>query len=52
MPGLAPVLREGRWEIAALLLVRAVLDTTQRIPQDAVPQLMEALEGETNDGQE
>ena len=52
MPGLAHALRDEQWETAALLLVRAVLDTTQRIPQDAIPQLMEALEGEANDSQE
>ncbi len=45
---LAEAIRSEQWELAALLLVRAVLETTRRIPQDAVLQLMEALEGEPN----
>ncbi|MCZ6615495.1 MAG: hypothetical protein O6920_06925 [Chloroflexi bacterium] len=52
MPGLARALRDEQWEMAALLLVHAVLDTAQRIPRDAIPQLMEALEGEGNGSQE
>ena len=52
MPSLAHALRDEQWEMAAMLLVRAVLETTRRIPYDAIPQLMEALEGETHDSQE
>ncbi|MBI4201093.1 MAG: hypothetical protein HY531_02240 [Chloroflexi bacterium] len=46
MPSLAGAIREERWELAALMLVRALLETAQRIPEDAIPQLIEALEGE------
>ncbi len=52
MPGLADAIQKEQWETAALLLVRALLDTTLRIPEDAVPQLIEALEGNTNAGQQ
>ena len=51
MPNLAYALREEQWELAALLLVRALLETTLRLPEDAIPQLMEALEGEPDGGQ-
>lgn len=51
MPSLAHALREEQWQLAALLLVRALLETTLRIPEDAIPQLMEALEGESHGGQ-
>ncbi len=51
MPNLAYAIREERWELAALLLVRALLETTSRIPQDAIPQLLEALEGEQDAAQ-
>ena len=47
MPSLAYAIREEQWEMAALLLVRALLETTLRLPEDAIPQLMEALEGES-----
>lgn len=45
MPALAHAIREERWDLAALILVRALLETTLRIPEDAIPQLLEALEG-------
>ena len=51
MPSLAHALREEHWELAALLLVRALLETTLRLPEDAIPQLMEALEGDQDAGQ-
>ena len=51
MPGLIHALQEQRWDMAALILVRALLETTLRIPEDAIPQLIEALEGEPNAGQ-
>lgn len=51
MPSLAHALREEQWKLAALLLVRALLETTLRIPEDAIPQLMEALEGESHGSQ-
>ena len=37
MPSLARALSEERWELAVLLLVRALLETTLRIPEDAIP---------------
>ncbi len=46
MPGLAFAIQEEQWELAAVILVRALLETTLRIPEDAIPQLLEALEGE------
>ncbi len=51
MPSLANALREEQWDLAALMLVRALLETTLRLPEDAIPQLMEALEGEPDVGQ-
>lgn len=51
MPSLAYAIREEQWELAALLLVRALLETTLRLPEDAIPQLIEALEGEQDAGQ-
>ncbi len=50
MPGLAFALREERWDMAAVILVLALLETTLRIPEDAIPQLLEALEGEPDAG--
>ncbi|MFH1142017.1 MAG: hypothetical protein V1724_10275 [Chloroflexota bacterium] len=50
MPGLAYALREEQWDMAAVILVRALLETTLRIPEDAIPQLLEALEGEADAG--
>lgn len=51
MPSLAYAIREEQWKLAALLLVRALLETTLRLPEDAIPQLIEALEGEQDAGQ-
>ena len=52
MPTLANAIRTEQWEVAALLLVRALLESAMRVPQDAIPQLMEALEGEPYDRRE
>ena len=49
MPALAIALSNERWELAALILLRALLETTKRVPEDAIPQLLEALEGGTSD---
>ena len=46
MSSLAFAIRDEQWDIATLLLVRALLETALRIPEDAIPQLIEALEGE------
>ncbi|MDO8751291.1 MAG: hypothetical protein Q7K03_09145 [Dehalococcoidia bacterium] len=50
MPGLAFAIRKEQWDLAAVILVRALLETTLRIPEDAIPQLLEALEEEPDDG--
>ncbi len=52
MPTLANAIRTEQWEVAALLLVRALLESALRVSQDAIPQLMEALEGDRRDRQE
>lgn len=46
MPALASALKEEQWQVAALILVRAMLAATLRIPEDAIPQLLETLEGD------
>ncbi len=46
MPTLAQAIRREQWELAALLLLQGVLEAVQRIPEDAIPQLLEALEGD------
>jgi hypothetical protein len=38
--------REKRWEVAALYLLVAVLEAAGQVPRDALPGLLEALEGE------
>ena len=48
MPSLAQAVQGEQWELAALVLVRALLETTLRIPEDAIPQLLAALEGEAH----
>ena len=50
MPGLAFAIRKEQWDLAAVILVQALLETTLRIPEDAIPELLEALEGEPDDG--
>lgn len=52
MPTLANAIRTEQWEVAAVLLLRALLELALQVPQDAIPQLMEALEGEPRDRQE
>ena len=51
MSSLAQAVQGEQWELAALLLLRALLETTRRISEDAIPQLMEALEGEARGDQ-
>lgn len=50
VPGLARAVREERWDLVAMLIVRALLETAQRLPEDAIPQLIRALEGERDAG--
>lgn len=45
MTTLAQAVRKERWELAALLLLQGMWVAVQRIPEDAIPQLLEALEG-------
>ena len=52
MPTLANAIRTEQWEVAAVLQVRALLELALQVPQDAIPQLMEALEGDPHDRQE
>ncbi|GEM_PF-5176081 len=46
MTTLAQAIRREQWELAALLLLQGMLEAAQRLPEDAIPQLLEALEGE------
>ena len=50
MPALANAIRNEQWEVAAVLLVRALLETTLRVPEDAIPQIMATLEGAPDGG--
>lgn len=50
MSALAQAVRQEEWEQAAVLLVRALLETILRVPEDAIPQLLEALEGSSRAG--
>lgn len=50
MSGLAQVIGEGQWELAALCLVLGMAETLSRLPADAVEGLLDVLEGE-GDGQ-
>ncbi|MBI4197635.1 MAG: hypothetical protein HY533_00815 [Chloroflexi bacterium] len=45
MSTLAQAVRKERWELAALLLLQGMWEVVQRVPEDAIPQLLEALEG-------
>ena len=50
MSTLAEAIRAERWDIAALVLLNALMDTALTLPEDAIPQMLEILEG-TDDGQ-
>ncbi len=50
MSTLAEAIRAERWDIAALVLLNALMDTALALPEDAIPQMLEILEG-TDDGQ-
>ena len=50
MSALAEAIRTERWDIAALVLLNALMETTLTLPEDAIPQMLEILEG-TDDGQ-
>jgi hypothetical protein len=46
MGTLSVALREERWELAAHCLLVGLMETILRVPEDALPGLLEALEGE------
>ena len=50
MSALAEAIRAERWDIAALVLLNALMETVLTLPEDAIPQMLEILEG-TDDGQ-
>ena len=50
MSTLAEAIRTERWDIAALVLLNALMETVLSLPEDAIPQMLEILEG-TDDGQ-
>ncbi len=50
MGTLTEAIRTERWDIAALVLLNAVMDTALTLPEDAIPQMLEMLEG-TDDEQ-
>ena len=50
MSALAEAIRTERWDIAALVLLNALMDTVLTLPEDAIPQMLEILEG-TDDRQ-
>ena len=45
-------IREQRWDLAALCLLLGTLEMAMAIPEEALPGLLEALEGEVNGRQE
>ena len=50
MGTLAEAIRTERWDVAALVLLNALMETALTLPEDAIPQMLEMLEG-TDDGQ-
>lgn len=51
MSTLSEAIRTERWDIAALVLLNALMETVLTIPEDAIPQMLEILEG-TDDEQQ
>lgn len=47
---LAEAIQTERWDIAALVLLNALMETALTLPEEAIPQMLEILEG-TDDGQ-
>ena len=45
---LMEAIQEQKWEVAALCLLIGLLRSTLEVPEDALPGLLEALEGEQN----
>ncbi|MCS7206792.1 MAG: hypothetical protein NZ951_02520 [Dehalococcoidia bacterium] len=51
MSALSHAIAQERWEVAAYLLLLGVLRTAQRLPPDALEDLLHALQGlETPEG--
>ncbi len=50
MGTLAEAIQTERWDIAALVLLTALMETALTLPEDAIPQILDMLEG-TDDGQ-
>ena len=50
MSTLAEAIRTERWDVAALVLLNALMETVLTLPEDAIPHMLEILEG-TDDGQ-
>ena len=46
MTTLAQAIQQEQWELAALLLVQGMLEAAQRIPEDALLQLLEILDAQ------
>lgn len=51
MSTLAEAIQTERWDVAALLLLNALMETALALPEDAIPHMLEILEG-TDDGQQ
>ncbi len=52
MGALRTAVREQRWELAALYLLVGAAEMAMAIPEEALPGLLEALEGEANGEQD
>ncbi|MFQ5860516.1 MAG: hypothetical protein ACE5IG_03085 [Dehalococcoidia bacterium] len=46
---LRAAIRDQRWEVAALCLLIGAMQAALTVPQDALPGLLEVLEGESGD---
>lgn len=51
MSTLADAIQAERWDLAALVLLNALMETALTLPEDAIPHMLEILEG-TDDGQQ
>ena len=51
MAALDMAIREQHWEVAAYCLLLGLLRTALGVPEDAIPALLEALEGTEDDGE-
>ena len=51
MYALTMAIERQRWDVAALLLVQAMLNVVDSVPPDALQGLLEVLEGDTDAAQ-